>query len=237
MAYVYRHIRLDKNEPFYIGIGKNKYRHSAKQNRNNLWYKIVSKTDYEVEILFDNIDWETACVKEIEFIKLYGRIDRGTGTLANMTDGGDGNLGLIHSKQNIEKITKSSIGRPGFWKGKKMSDETRLKMSISKSGKNIKPPVVTKEMREALKIKNTGNKYRLGKKHTEESKRKMSESKIGRTYGFKKAVNQLSLDGKFIKSFNSITEASAEVGVCDVGIIRVCMGKQQTSKGYLWKYK
>lgn len=22
MAYVYRHIRLDKNEPFYIGIGK-----------------------------------------------------------------------------------------------------------------------------------------------------------------------------------------------------------------------
>ena len=23
MAYLYRHIRLDKNEPFYIGIGSN----------------------------------------------------------------------------------------------------------------------------------------------------------------------------------------------------------------------
>jgi hypothetical protein len=25
MAYVYRHIRLDKNEPFYIGIGSGGY--------------------------------------------------------------------------------------------------------------------------------------------------------------------------------------------------------------------
>jgi len=25
MAYIYRHIRLDKNEPFYIGIGDNSH--------------------------------------------------------------------------------------------------------------------------------------------------------------------------------------------------------------------
>ena len=47
MAYVYRHIRLDKNEPFYIGIGSdNNYKRANQTNggrRNNIWEKIFSK--------------------------------------------------------------------------------------------------------------------------------------------------------------------------------------------------
>ncbi len=73
MAIVYRHIRLDKNEPFYIGIGKNTQRAKTKSNRNNHWLNVVSKTDYEVEILFENISREQAIKKEIELILLYGR--------------------------------------------------------------------------------------------------------------------------------------------------------------------
>ena len=75
MAYLYRHIRLDKNEPFYIGIGSdNVYkRANDKKGRNKIWYDIAAKTDYEVEILFDNISWDNACKKEIEFISLYGK--------------------------------------------------------------------------------------------------------------------------------------------------------------------
>ena len=61
MAYVYRHIRLDKNEPFYIGIGKipNYKRAYLKSIRNIIWKQIVAKTDYEIEILFDNLSWAT----------------------------------------------------------------------------------------------------------------------------------------------------------------------------------
>ena len=76
MAQVYRHIRLDKNEPFYIGItDNNKYRKSEKKGRNVIWKNIVNKTNYTIEILLDNLSYKEAIEKEIEFIKLYGRID------------------------------------------------------------------------------------------------------------------------------------------------------------------
>ena len=62
--YVYRHIRLDKNEPFYIGIGKTEKRAYEKIKRNQFWQNVIAKTDYDVEILFDNLSWEDAGEKE-----------------------------------------------------------------------------------------------------------------------------------------------------------------------------
>jgi hypothetical protein len=104
MAIVYRHIRVDKSEPFYIGISKhNVNRPYVPHPRNKIWSNIVSKTDYEVDILFDDIDWEAAKEKEIEFIKLYGRIDLGNGTLANHTLGGDTGLYSVYLEDVIGK--------------------------------------------------------------------------------------------------------------------------------------
>jgi len=140
MAYVYRHIRLDKNEPFYIGIGtdKNFTRAKEKTRRNQIWNKIVSKTQYEIEILFENIDINEAKRKEIEFISLYGRKNLGTGILANMTNGGEGTLGRIfkHSKETRDKISQFKIGKISPRKGVKLSEETKSKMSQSKKGKS-----------------------------------------------------------------------------------------------------
>lgn len=102
MAYVYRHIRKDKNQVFYVGIGgdeEGKYERAySKHSRNNHWYHITQKTDYEVHIMFDDFTWDESCEKEREFIKLYGRRDLGIGTLVNMTDGGDGTLGMEGKK-------------------------------------------------------------------------------------------------------------------------------------------
>ena len=111
MAYLYRHIRLDKNEPFYIGIGSDMTNKRAKEKarRSNLWKKIIAKSDYEVEILFDDITYDEAKLKEIEFIELYGRIDLGNGTLANLTNGGDGTINP--SQETRDKISKVNKGR------------------------------------------------------------------------------------------------------------------------------
>ena len=54
MALLYRHIRLDKNEPFYIGVAKKESRPFSKKDRNKKWHEIVSKTKYEVEVILDN---------------------------------------------------------------------------------------------------------------------------------------------------------------------------------------
>jgi hypothetical protein len=130
--YLYRHIRLDKNEPFYIGIGtKTKAVHRSERHeyyrayktigRNPIWKKIVEKTEYEVEILFESEDYEFIKQKEIEFIALYGRSYNKTGILCNLTDGGDGILGYVHTK---ESSTRGAEKRRGI----KLTEETRQKM-------------------------------------------------------------------------------------------------------------
>lgn len=102
MAVLYRHIRLDKNQPFYIGIGNSKHRASKRGNRNDIWNNIVAKTKYISEIIFEDLTWEEACKKEKEFIHLYGRIKDG-GILANITLGGEGVVGLKQSEEAKER--------------------------------------------------------------------------------------------------------------------------------------
>jgi hypothetical protein len=152
--YLYRWIRLDKNEPFYIGIGTKtiadiKYgtytRAFANKKQNSIWKKIKDKSEYKVEILLESHDYDFIKEKEIEFISLYGRIDNNTGTLANMTDGGEGTTNVIvsqHSRQlrslfqKGKKKSKESIlkqietrKKNGF----KLSDDSKRKISLSKS--------------------------------------------------------------------------------------------------------
>ncbi len=163
MAYLYRHIRLDKNQPFYIGIGSDEtYKRAySKHNRNKHWKNITSSINYEVEILLDNLSWSEACKKEQEFILLYGRKDQNKGTLCNYTDGGEGVLGLQLSAESREKmriaqtgktqspeqiakrvIKMSGSGNP--WYGKKFSEEYRQKLSIAKKGKKRDPELMKK---------------------------------------------------------------------------------------------
>ena len=107
MAVLYRHIRIDKNEPFYIGIGKEESRAYSQKSRNKYW-KNIAKKGYEVEILFEDLTWEQACEKEKEFIALYGRKDLKTGILVNLTDGGEGTLRYRH-KEETKGIIRSKL--------------------------------------------------------------------------------------------------------------------------------
>jgi len=160
MAYVYRHIRKDKNQPFYIGIGSDNKFERAYSNlgRNKYWNRITSNTEYTVDILFDDINWDEACNKEIEFIQLYGRRNLGNGTLCNLTDGGEGAYGRKMSEKTKIALIKSNTGS-------KKSKETIIKMSKAKIGK-------LKSEETKLKM----SKYRTGKKHSESTIQKLSGS-------------------------------------------------------------
>ena len=120
--YLYSHIRLDKNEPFYIGLGCKKdnksfktfeseyYRAYTKNGRNNTWNGITSRTQYDVNILMESDDKSFIEQKEIEFIALYGRLCLSTGTLANLHRGGN------------------------FKSGHKLSEEQRMNISVRQTG-------------------------------------------------------------------------------------------------------
>jgi len=118
--YLYRHIRLDKNEPFYIGIGKiyKKYLSEHYGNgqrykrawdfaqRSDLRKKVFSKCNknIRVEILFESSDRNFIKQKEIEFVSLYGRINLKTGILTNLTPGGDCGLESLFSEERRERL-------------------------------------------------------------------------------------------------------------------------------------
>ena len=146
MAYVYRHIRLDKNVPFYIGIGTDASFSRSRETtrRNKLWSRIAEKTEHQVQILFDNLTHEEAKQKEIEFIALYGRIDKRLGTLANLTDGGDGTLGAIVSKEKRELFSR-------VHSGKVTSPEVREKISNTLKSKPRDEEKIAKLVEGSLK--------------------------------------------------------------------------------------
>jgi len=119
--YLYRHIRLDKNEPFYIGIGKvhknsmysktdsEHYKRAySKKDRSKFWNSIVNKTKYTIEIILESDNWEYIVEKEKEFIILYGRRDLGLGTLCNLTSGGEGKPNFIVTKETKNKQSEAA---------------------------------------------------------------------------------------------------------------------------------
>lgn len=130
MAVVYRHWRLDKNEVFYVGIGKEESRAFDFIRRNKVWKGIKRRTDVDVEIVARDLSWELACELEKLMIQEYGRIDLGTGCLVNMTDGGEGSFGIKQSQETIDKRANSN-------RGKKRTDETRTKISKALTGKKL----------------------------------------------------------------------------------------------------
>ena len=181
--YLYQHIRLDRNQVFYIGVGtvqtiRNKYRYYSrskeKYGRNSIWKRIISKTDYKIEILIESDNYDYILEKEKEYIKLYGRIDLKTGTLANMTEGGEGVkdisedvkirknrslTGLKRTENTKQLISLSKIGENNPMFSKKHSEESKIKIS---NGIKLNPPKSHKQSIESIeKIRNS----RIGSKH------------------------------------------------------------------------
>lgn len=173
-SYVYRHIRPDTNEPFYIGVGtyhkKWKYGRSlTTKGRNNYWKRIVALNNgkFKVEIIFDQITKQQAIEKEIEFIKLYGRRNLKSGTLCNLTDGGDGIMGP--SEETKKKIGDANRGKPNKMKGKKASPEL-----IEKRRQGLIGRMLSEEHKNKISIK------RKGAIRLESSNKKAAASNRGR---------------------------------------------------------
>jgi hypothetical protein len=131
MAYLYRHVRLHLNIPFYIGIGSDSEgeykRANSKKGRSYSWKDIVKNIDWKVDILIDDISWDEACLKEIEFIKLYGRKDLGEGPLVNFTNGGEGQYGRKDSIETKLKKKKPKSNTDNMKKSHQCRDYSYLK--------------------------------------------------------------------------------------------------------------
>ncbi len=205
MAYVYEHIRLDNNTPFYIGIGSDNIykRANEKTRRNNIWKNITKKTAFKVNILFDNISYQEAKTKEIELIKKYGRIDLRSGILSNMTDGGDGTINKIYTKEYREKLSIAAKKRDN-------------KINYLKMLEGRKNYIITEDHKKSLSI--AAKNKKLSKDHILKIKNRMllynpSKGKYGKdSYNYKFDVLAYK-DEHFISRYNGIHEAARNLNL------------------------
>lgn len=83
-----------------------------------------------------------------------------------------------------------------------------------------------------------GHKSWLGKNHSDETKRKIAENNWQKGKpSFKRCkVNQYSLNGELIKTWDSILEAEKHTGSSSTKIVSCCKGKRKTHNNFKWGY-
>jgi hypothetical protein len=227
MPHVYRHIRLDTYMPFYIGIGLDdipKRAYEVGKRRSEFWNRIANKHGYEVDILFENIPIDLAKEKEKEFIALYGRIDLGTGTLCNLTDGGDGCNGWKATEETLVKMRAASIYRPL----PPQTPEVKAKRAASLRGKKR-----TEEQRKNI------SKALKGKPQPREAVEKMTAT-VRLPHNIEKRRNQKSckkvicLESSIV--YRSAAEAGRQLNMCRSAISQCCLGTRKKAKSFTFKF-
>ena len=180
MAVVYRHTH-DDGTIFYIGIGKKLKRAYTKDRRSPIWKYAVNKYGLNVEILHDDVPWNEACQIEMDLIKQYGRKAFGEGILVNLTEGGEGRLGLKASEETKAKMSESHMGLNTWSKGRTMSEEEKQSRQdyMDKHVPFAKGHIKSEESRRRTSEKLKGRKLALGSRRTEEHKQRISIERTG----------------------------------------------------------
>lgn len=207
--YVYIHRRPDTNAIFYVGRGqiyndRSTYprRAHSEHKRNEIWKRIVKKNNgiFLVEIDYWYFVLEEALEKEIELIKFYGKIIDKTGTLSNITDGGDGAIGLKHTEITIAKMKASHAANP------KRSDHFR-----------------TEEFRKNHSFFVTGNQFAKGFRHSDAAKAEMSKNRKGTKHPEAKVVINCWSGEKF----GCVEDAAKSIGLNKWTLYKSLSGERQ----------
>jgi group I intron endonuclease len=222
-------------EPFYIGKGKGErhidhlrpYKLNKKTYISNRINKIKkSNVNPFIIKIKENITEEEALSIEVFFISLIGRRNLNTGTLVNITDGGEGVSGLKHTLESRLKMSNKGEKHPNW--GKHLNVETRKKISERLKVNN---PMCNPEIAEKVRLKNLGREpWNKGLKTPADVCKKLSEKKI--KY---KNIQLISKIDSSILTFNTIREVMNFIGVTHRSVLNYILKGE--SKDYHIKYE
>ena len=240
--YVYAHRKATTGEIFYIGKGSGDraWQIDLKgKPRNKLWRSIVTKHGFVVEIVLDGLQEWAAFELERDLIALYGRRDRGLGSLANLTDGGEGASGQIQTEETksqknaaIRAARQSPEGKIKAGEAQKLAwaDPTTRATRIAGLRK-AHGSEVTKAKRKAAWLKPGARAKRSEQLKALWETPGFRENHIART---RQAV--LCVETGII--YPSTVHAFSETGVHHTNISRVArkIPRYKTAGGFHWEY-
>lgn len=193
-VYIYKDPRPTKNQQVvYVGkgTGDRAWYHWNNRVRHNKGFGAFlallrrEKLEPIIEIIKDGFDEAEAFYEEMRLIALYGRRDLNTGTLFNLTDGGEGFSGAVRTEEWKTNISNTL-----------RTEHHRSRQSIATSECWADPEwreKTTAAIREALKDPEVIARREAGKAafiHTEEFRQTMSDatSKMWQDPGYAKKV-------------------------------------------------
>jgi len=261
-------------EPFYIGKGfgnrKNVHLNENKNNTTNRYkFNKIQKIIREINenpiiILIEfNLTEKQSFILETKYIQTIGRLDFKVGPLTNLTNGGDGPSGQIHSEETRNKISKSKIGEKNPMFGKTPSDKTKQKMSDNSYMKKLSNEErkewgkkysgennsnygnhLSDDVKKKISIANSGkNSANYGKKFSTEKRKKDSEAKIGEKnpmFGKKGALSPniktfkvTNPYGEIFYTTNGLTEFCSKNNLSIKNMSAVARGKRNHHKGWM----
>lgn len=154
---------------------------------------------------------------EIEYIKKYKTLVRENGY--NILTGGNSYRDITEKDKNA---IKNGIRNSDKWK--KALEEKRIGRKNCKHTEEDK-----KKISDGVKRYYDNNPNYKPKLNIEKHREIMAKT-VG------KKIDQYDKDGKFIKTYNSISEAERITGVSNKNIAHVLRGRSQTAGGYSWQY-
>ena len=237
MNFYYTYLLIDprNNQPFYVGKGKGRrmYQHVLDCNNRNQDYtndlqnriREIRKDGFK--IIYDkvliNVTKTSSHNKERDLIEEFGRVDLGTGCLLNRTTGGQ-EVSLISDK--TREIKRQGSSKP--------VDQYTLDGEFIKSYPSAKV---------------AGEETSANRSYITQCCKGKQKSAGGFLWVYKDApaptyekkyyspVQQLTIKGKIVAEFRSLTEAQAVTGVELHNISECCRGKSRIAGGFMWQYK
>lgn len=234
---VYRHLKPN-GEVFYVGIGSNTKRPYAKSNRSKYWKNKVKKyPNYEVDILKTGLSKEDACELETILISWYGRLDLETGSLVNLTNGGESTYGRVMEDWQREFMSETFKGR---WVGKdnpnygnKWTDKQKEYMSDLKK-KQYETGEVKVNLEACKKgIEERDRRWRENPQLKIEMQKKIS--KKHNIYEYLK-IDKESFDILEVYQ-NRLEVLDKNKGYKTSPLLSVCNGWKASYKGFIWRYR
>lgn len=260
--YVYYLLVEDETLPFYVGksfvgsrrINEHKcHSRGGKTIKDRKIQKALREGKRIIEKVISTIDTEDeAHAIERSLIALHGRRNLGTGFLTNLTDGGEGVSGQVHSDETRKRMSEAKKGNK-INIGRKRPDMVEMFSKEITAFDHDGVPVGTfssareaeKELGIHFSVISMILKGRDGAKFGK-------NKETGLIYHFRYGiinekvyippyrhrtspywVVQYNKEGKEIARFSTIQEAGVLTGI--KGIPACVQGKTKTSGGYVWK--
>ena len=186
------------------------------------FYRAIEKYGWDNikhEVLFTGLSKSEAAKLEIEYISKYKTRDKRFGY--NMTDGGEGHLGVPMAEEQKEKLRCLMTGKP-------KSETTKERLRIANSGKRWNEE---QKQRRSIQYSGQGNP-RFGTHCSDETKAKISASQKGKTISeeqrkmiseyFSKPIYCTDLD----RVFSSSKEFADYIGCDDSTVSSALNGKR-----------